>query len=444
MTLAEDIASELMEMVPADAEAETVVATGTSSLTRFANSFIHQNVAEEGANVHLRIAVDGRVASGSGTRTQPEALRRLLDETLAVARLREIDEWWTGVTAPTVIPEGDHHDPATASCTPTARADMVRSFIDAGGGLLGAGYCSTEGWEMAYRNTVGHGAFGRLSKAVLDGIHQTPTSAGSGHAASIAIGDIDAAAVGATAERRARDSAEAYDVKPGEYEVVLAPEAVGTIAVFLSAYAFNGKAAAEGRSMAQVGEQQFDDAVTLAEAPDDPRAMSVPFDGEGTPRQRVPLVAAGVTTALTYDRRTAAKAGTETTGNHMYGPFAWFGPVGTNLFLEPGAVSVGEMIAGVERGLYVSTFNYCRVLDEKTLVVTGLTRNGTFMIENGAITGAVTNLRFTQSFADALGPGNVVAVGEDARFADSEFGPGVTFVPSVRLASWRFTGGASG
>jgi predicted Zn-dependent protease len=105
---------------------------------------------------------------------------------------------------------------------------------------------------------------------------------------------------------------------------------------------------------------------------------------------------------------------------------------------------VDEMIAAVERGLYVSTFNYCRVLDEKTLVVTGLTRNGTFMIENGRITGAVTNLRFTQSFAGALGPGRVLAVGNDARFADSEFGTGVTFVPSLRLAAWNFTGGASG
>jgi predicted Zn-dependent protease len=444
MSRAADVAAEVMDLVPAGVEAETVVAVGNPSLTRFANSFIHQNVSEQGATVHLRVAIDGRVASGSGTRTERTSLQRLLDETIAVARLCDVDEWWTGLTPPTPIADGDHHDAATADADPAERAERVRAFVDAGGGLLAAGYCSTEGWDMAYRNTNGHAGSGRTSQAVLDGIHQTPTSAGSGHAASLRLADIDAREVGALARQRAVDAAAPFDAKPGEYEVVLAPEAVGTITIFLSAYAFNGRAAFEGRSMAAVGEKQFDESVTLVESPDDPRAISVPFDGEGTPRRRVPLVTAGVTTGLTYDRRTAAKAGTESTGNHMYGAFSWFGPVGTNVFLDPGAATPDELIADVERGLYVSTFNYCRVLDEKTLVVTGLTRNGTFMIENGRMTGAVTNLRFTQSFAEALGPGRVLGIGDDARFADSEFGPGVTYVPSLRLASWRFTGGASG
>ena len=100
--------------------------------------------------------------------------------------------------------------------------------------------------------------------------------------------------------------------------------------------------------------------------------------------------------------------------------------------------------AAVERGVYVATFNYCRILDPKSQVVTGLTRNGTFMIENGAITGAITNLRFTQSFVNAFGPSNVLGVGNDLRYADSEFGQGVVRSPSLRLASCHFTGGAEG
>jgi len=102
------------------------------------------------------------------------------------------------------------------------------------------------------------------------------------------------------------------------------------------------------------------------------------------------------------------------------------------------------MISRVERGIYVATFNYCRVLDPKTLVVTGLTRNGTFLIEDGRITGAVANMRFTQSFVEALGAGTILGIGDDGRFADSEFGPGITFVPTMHLASWNFTGGAEG
>jgi len=114
------------------------------------------------------------------------------------------------------------------------------------------------------------------------------------------------------------------------------------------------------------------------------------------------------------------------------------------LFIGGSDTEVGDLIANVERGIYVSTFNYCRILDPKTMVVTGLTRNGTFMIENGRITDAVTNMRFTQSFVDALGDGKILGLGNDARFADSEFGPGITIVPTMHLGSWNFTGGAEG
>jgi predicted Zn-dependent protease len=112
--------------------------------------------------------------------------------------------------------------------------------------------------------------------------------------------------------------------------------------------------------------------------------------------------------------------------------------------VAPGSNSVDDLIAAVDRGVYVASFNYCRILDPKTQVVTGLTRNGTFMIENGAITRAVSNLRFTQSFLKAWESGNVLGVGDDLRYADCEFGAGLVRAPSMRLASWNFTGGASG
>jgi predicted Zn-dependent protease len=112
--------------------------------------------------------------------------------------------------------------------------------------------------------------------------------------------------------------------------------------------------------------------------------------------------------------------------------------------LQPGSTPADQLVKGVERGLLVTQFHYCRVLDPKSLVVTGLTRNGTFLIEDGEVTGAVGNLRFTQSFITALGEGNVGAIGDDDRYADGEFGAGVVIAPSMRLARWNFTGGARG
>ena len=438
-----DLAEETLGLVANRADAEVTATSGNLALTRFANSFIHQNVAEEGESVSLRVAVDGRVASATTTRTDSEPLAAFVDATLETAALQTGDETWPGLAPPAAVPTVDHTDDATYHATAADRAAKVESFVDAGGGLVAAGYCETEGSSVAFVNSAGQHAAGRITRAVVDGIHQTGASAGSGHAAGPRLSDLDAGVVGAQAAARARDSETTFDAKPGEYEVVLAPECVGTIAVFIGFYGFNAKAYLEGQSFAEIGVTQFDERFQMWDDVTDPRALGVPFDREGTPKGRTDLAKDGVTVGLAHDRRTAKQAGVASTGH--FGPGSdIYGPFATNVFVGGGHESVDALISGVERGLYVSTFNYCRVLDPKTLVVTGLTRNGTFMIENGKITGAVSNLRFTQSFVDALGPGRVLGLGDDARFADSEFATGIMYTPSLRLASWNFTGGVSG
>ncbi len=436
-----EIASSVLDHVGDRAEAEIVVTGGESALTRFANSFIHQNVATEGYDVSLRVAVDGKV--NAATTTSLENLDKFVDDTIGVAQLQRVDESWPGLTPPLDVVDPNHYDSATATASPAERAGKVADFVAAGPGMRAAGFCETVGHEVAFVNTAGHRTFGRYTTATLDGIHQTDTSAGSGHAASQRIGDLDGAAVGGLAAERATRGIDAFDVKPGEYEVVLAPECVGTIAVFLAYYGLNGKHHAEGQSFAELGQKQFDASIDMYDDATDPRALGVGFDAEGTPRRRLELISGGVTKGIAHDRRTATKAGVAPTGHGDPGSEI-YGALPTHIFLDSGDTSVDEMISSIDRGLYVSTFNYCRVLDPKALSVTGLTRNGTFMIEDGKITGAVTNMRFTQSFVEALGQGKVHAIGSDSRFADSEFGPGMMHVPSLHLEGWNFTGGAAG
>jgi predicted Zn-dependent protease len=437
------LVNEVLGMVGDRCEAEVLVDVGTSSLTRFANSFIHQNVSEEIEEVTLKVALDGRVASSTTTATTPVALARFVEATLETASTQPLDGDWPGVGGPVESPSVDHWDPETASADPMVRAQAVKAFVDAGNGLLAAGYCQTEARHRAYGNTAGRKVHGRFTTAVVDGIHQTGSSAGSGHAADVALSSIDAEEVGALAAQRARDSVGSFDAKPGEYQVILSPDCVATIAIFLNVYGFNGKMAEEGMSFVELGEQQFDATFNLWDGPTDPGALFVPFDIEGTPKRHLDLVMDGVTTSLLHTRRTALKAGTESTGHAVQGAETW-GPFGSNLFVGSGDAPTSELIASVERGIYVSAFNYCRVLDPKTLVVTGLTRNGTFMIENGAIADPITNMRFTQSFVDALGPGRLLGIGDDARYADSEFGPLLVHAPSLLLDGWNFTGGAEG
>jgi predicted Zn-dependent protease len=319
----------------------------------------------------------------------------------------------------------------------------VAAFVGAAEDLNAAGYVETQHLVSVVANSAGQHVEAETTRATIDGIHRTATSAGSGHQSSRDVRELDPESVGQRAADLARRGADPVDLDPGTYEVVLAPEAAATIAVFLGFYGFNARAAEEGRSFVRLGDGQLDDAITLADDPTDPRSVGTPFDAEGTPRARLVLVEGGTSAALVHDRRTAAKAGTASTGNHVPGSDT-MGPVPTDLVVSPGGSTTEQLIAGVQRGLLVTAFNYCRVLDPKSLVVTGLTRNGTFLIEDGQVTRPVAGLRFTQSFVGALAPGQVLGVGDDDRYADSEFGPGLVITPSLHLRSWAFTGGAQG
>jgi len=443
MTDTAAIAERLVEMVGDRAEAQATVTTGEAALTRFANSFIHQNVAEATPAVSVKVAIDGKAARGTDTRTEDSALAALVERTLEAARLSPADPEWPGSAPAAPLPAIDNYDEDTAAASPDRRAEVVGRFIAAADGTDAAGYCDTEALVVGFANSRGQQGTTRRTRATIDGIHRVGTVAGSGHQTSVRLGDLDGGAVGALAAERFRLAADPFDLKPGEYEVVLAPECVASLAIFLAFYGFNGKAVSEGQSFLEIGKQQFDEAIDIWDDPGGPGALGLAFDAEGTPKRRLDLVRAGVSLAAAHDRKTAARVGGASTGHSLPGLEIW-GAVPSDLVIGGGGASEAEMIAAVDRGLYVATFNYCRVLDPKTLVVTGLTRNGTFMIENGRITGAVTNLRFTQSFVAALCPGRVLDLGAEVRHADSEFGPGLVRCPAVRLASWNFTGGAEG
>jgi predicted Zn-dependent protease len=328
------------------------------------------------------------------------------------------------------------YDEATHFADPALRAEVVRRFVDAGGAeLRAAGYCDSNGSASAFANSAGQRLEGRSSSATVEAIQRTQSSDGRGWQSSSRMSDIDGAAAGRVAADKARRGDDLVDLEPGRYEVVLEPSCLANMLEFLRD-GFNARTVEEGRSFVRLGERQLDPAITLWDDATDPRAISRGFDGEGTPKRRVDLVREGVPVALCHDRKTAAKAGAESTG---HGFAADMGGIATNLFLAAGDRSPDALVGEVERGLLITEFWYTRILDPKTQVVTGLTRNGTFLIEGGQVVGGVPNLRFTQSYVEALASGNVLGVGNDARLFDGSY-----HVPTVRLAGWNFTGGARG
>ncbi len=433
-------AERVLELVaPSGAEAEVTTRLTTQSLTRFANSFIHQNVSDTAETVRLRLHVDGRTAASSTSTTTPEGLAGLVERTLAAARLRPVDTGWAGLTPPTAPTGAGNHDRADVS--PAERAAVVSAFVDAAGGLETAGYCFTAETGAAYANSTGHQLTGRHTYAAASGIARTGTSDGMARVASVRFGDLDGPALGALAASRARAGADPGDLQPGRYPVVLEPAAVGDMLMFLGMIGFNARAVAEGRSFVRLGEEQFDPAITLVDDPLGPAAPGEPFDAEGTPKRFLELVKAGVSSAIAHDRRTARQSGGASTG-HAVPRGERYGAVPRHLALRPGAGE--DLVARLDRGLLVTDFWYTRILDPRTQVVTGLTRNGVWLVEGGEIVRPVRNLRFTQSYLEALAPGNVLAVGaESAQLPDSQI-DGTVIAPALHLASWNFTGGASG
>lgn len=456
-----ELAGQVLELVRQlagpQAQAEVVATRTELALTRFANSFIHQNVAESNTAVRLRLHLNGRTAAGGGSVVTAHGLRELVERTLVAARLCPPDPGWSGLTPPSPMSATSGWDEATAYADPHERAERVRAFVDAAGGLEAAGYCRTVHRAGAFANTVGHTAEGRMAEAAMDGIARARGADGTARLAADRLADLDGADLGTRAAVKARAGVDPVELPPGRYEVVLEPAAVADLLQNLAWYGFNGKRYTERQSFAEPGEAQFDPAVTLT---DDPLGGSgLPFDIEGTPRGALVLVDAGFTRAVAHDRRTATDVGATSTGHAMPGA-ATFGPIPRNLRLAAGAPDgfstpaagdgavanpdTAALVAGVRRGLLVSDLWYTRVLDPKSLVITGLTRNGVWLIEDGVVTSAVRDFRFTESYPRALAPGGVLGVGRH-QIRQPDRSDGVWWsAPPVRLAEWNFTGGASG
>jgi PmbA protein len=421
-------------------EAEALVTGEDSALTRFANSEIHQNVAETNIAINLRVVIGKRVGVASSGRTDGEGLRRLADSAIAIARVVEELDDWGGLPGPTDIQAvAAAYSPATATATPEFRAEAARAVIAAAdeAGVVAYGSFATGLESMAVANSRGARASGTRTTSQLITVSMGP-GGGSGYAEAVAVDatTIDAAALGREAASKARATADPISVEPGDYPVVLEEYAVVDLLDMLGYLGFSALAVQEERSFAEPGRRIGSDLVTIVDDGYDPAGLPLPFDFEGVAKQRVSLVEAGVCRDVVYDAQTAARAGVPSTGHGLPAPNPW-GPFPLNMVMEPGTASRDDLIAGMDRGLLVTRFHYTNAVHPKLAIVTGMTRDGTFLVEGGTVVGPVRNLRYTQSYLEALA--GTVAVARERKTLKGFLG-GVV-VPAVRIDGWTFTGG---
>lgn len=439
---ARELARHAVELADAD-QAEAVVSVGTNALTRFANNHVHQNVFEDNAQVSIRAVLGKRIGVAATNRLDEDSLADCARLAVESARHAPADDDFPGLPAPVPVVEADRFRDVTRHLDAVSRAESARSIIaqSASRGLVAAGSVSAADSVLAVANSLGVDAampFSQVKATVLS----MSGSGGSGWA-SFAGSDgsaLSAVAMGDQAASLAERTANPRSLDPGRYTVVLAPEAVAELLAMLAYTGFSAKSVEEGSSFmsGHLGERIMSEAITIADDALGQDGMGPTFDFEGMPKQPTVLVDRGTIVGPVTDSYWAARTGRPNTGHALPAPNA-FGPLTLDLEMSPGDTSLDEMIAGVERGVYVTRFHYVNVEDPVQAVLTGMTRDGTFLIESGRLTAPLKNQRFTQGAVSAFN--NVIAVGRERERVGEMLGPAL--VPALAIEDFEITGQTS-
>lgn len=421
-------------------QTEVLLEARTVALTRYANAFIHQNVVSTEARVRVRATKGRRVAVISTDRLDREGLEQAARDATELASLVPENPRFTGLVEKAPIPSAPSaFFDRTAAATPDARAQAVKRICDPARakGLSAAGYVQTRVEETAVANSRGVWAYSPRTASDLQIVGIGASGSAYAERASADFGTLDVAGAAEEAIGKTLIAQDPRDIEPGDYEVLLAPYAVVDIVNFLGNQ-LTGPAIEEGRSFVggRIGEK-VTGPVTLVDDPFDAECLPMPFDYEGAPSSRVTLIENGVARGVVYDSQSAARAGVANTGHALpTNPFAQVLPM--HLRLEPGDQTRHQLMGAMKRGLLVTRFHYTRWVHQLRTIVTGMTREGTFLIEDGQIAHPVKNLRFTQSYHDALA--GTLGISSDLTLIPGGFGPVARRVPALRLASFTFTG----
>jgi PmbA protein len=411
-------------------------------LTRFANSHIHQSTASEDTSLHVRVVARGRVGVAETNDFSAAGARQAAASAKEMAEVSAPDPFWPGLAPKADIAVVDRFADDTASASPDMRAEAVAGLVgQVPPGFTAAGAYETRATEVGIANTQGQIAWSPSTQATVSTV-VTGGEGGSGFAEDLApsVAQINPVAVGAGASTKALASERPRPLDPGTYPVILEPAATGTLASFLAWTGFGGRDFIEGRSClsGKQGAQVAATSVSIWDDGADPRTIGVPFDFEGVPKRRVDLIRQGVFVDAVFDRRTAKQADRESgsTGHALPAPNPE-GPLPLHLFMDEGDSSIDDMIAATDRGLLVTRFHYTNVVNPIESSITGMTRDGTFLVEHGKVVGPVMNLRFTQSILDALA--NVSMVGAPSAL-QSEFFFSASRVPPLKIEAFHFSG----
>ena len=431
---ARTITDKILSYVKAD-DASVSVNSEKHTFLRFArNAFLTSgNTVERGASI--TVWVKGRSGSSSTSDFSDASLKAMVEQAEQVAAISPVDrEYLPTLSEQTYKPVNAFVD-ATANISLTNRAENIGDILGRSKkeGVVSAGFHQTRAIAQAFATKNKNFGFERRTIGSLSMTARTEDGASSGYFARshFDINRLDTERIANEAIRKAIEGRNARVVEPGIYPVILEPQAVADLLGGIS-FQFNARSAEEGRSpyslsggKTKLGQKIFDERISIYSDPWNPELPASPSAQAGIPAQKIYLVKNGVLENLIYNRFWANKSGKEPTP----------GPVNTIMESSAKPVSIEEMIRSTDKGLLISRFWYIRATDPRTASVTGLTRDGIWMIENGKITYPVRNFRFNQSVIQMLAPGNVEQIGASERVGDGN----ASLLPALKLKAFNFT-----
>ncbi len=418
-------------------ETEVHVDEVADALTRFANNGIHQNVSEHGLTVSIRTVAEGRTARATTNRLDEDSLRSTIEASLSLAHSQPKDPRLLPMLGRPRYRQVNRFVRHSAALAPEDRARAVRRACDLAvkRGQVAAGIFSSGQSQTAVGNSRGLFAAYRETHSQFSITMQEDPAASWAKANSADIRTLDPQKLAERASEKAHHAIHAKELAPGRYTVILEPAAVLDLVGFLF-YDFAATAVEDKRSCLneRLGKQLFGPNISLSDDVFHPLQQGAPFDGEGIPRQKVLLVDRGVPKNLVYSRASAKAAGKKPTGHGFPLPNE-YGEAPMNLVFSGGDSSLEKMVASTQRGLLVTRLWYIREVDPYEKVMTGMTRDGLFLVENGKVTGAVRNFRFNQSLIEMLK--NVDLMSPAVRATGEESFEMV--VPAMKIRDFHFS-----
>ena len=418
-------------------DVEAIFGAHREALTRFANNTIHQNVSEQAQMLSVRVQLDGKTARATTNRLDAASIRAAVAESIALSKAALADPELLLLAEPAPITEVNRFDQSTADVSPMERARAVAEAIRVveSAGQTAAGIYSTGQNVEALFNSQGIAAWHAETMANFSITALAGNSSGWAKASAVAGQTMDPVAMARTASEKARRSHDPSEIPAGRYTVILEPAAVLDLVGQMFGD-FSATAMEDQRSFLtdRLGVKLFGENIHIYDDVSHPLQAGVPFDGEGVPRRKLTLVDAGVPRELAYSRASAHRAGVQPTG-HGYPLPNEAGEAPANIVVAGGKTSVDEMIASVDRGVLVTRLWYIREVEPFAKMMTGMTRDGTFLIEGGRIVRGLKNFRFNQGIIDLLN--NVEAMSPSVRASGEEAFDMV--VPAMKVNNFHFT-----